>query len=175
MVDPEKKLKTKLIFFWKPKIYQKKQLKTQKLDRFGVGWVWRILGSGVSSPKVETPRFLSWVRGPEISGFELGFRNFQVWFGFLEFSDFCTLYLYCWIGMTNPSYLRWDQAQPLGWRYWPIGGAPHRYWYCLCWSCSRRVCYLLSIQSSHDWTRRNCDSNWDLFLLWPKFFLRWSG
>ena len=85
-------------------------------------------------------------------------------------------YLYCWKGMTNPSYLRWDQAQPLGWRYWPIEGAPHRYWYCLCWSCSRRVCYLLSIQSSHDWIRRrNYDSNWDLFLLWPKFFLRWSG
>ena len=148
-----------------PKIQYTKPARNSKTRPFGfgAGWVWHILGSWVFDPKLETLQFLSWVMLSEMFGFNLGFGHF------------CTLYLYCWIGMTNPSYLRWDQAQPLGWRYWPIEGAPHRYWYCLCWSCSRRVCYLLLIQSSHDWTRRNCDSNWDLFLLWPKFFLRWSG
>ena len=53
-------MKTKLRFFGKPKKDTQNQPETQKNGQqfgFVVGWVWRILGSGVPDPKLEPPNF----------------------------------------------------------------------------------------------------------------------
>ena len=67
---PWKKNENKIEIFWKAqKRYPKpaRNSKTGQQFGFGVGWVWRILGSGVPDPKLEPPNF--WV------GF--GFQKFS--------------------------------------------------------------------------------------------------